>query len=111
VFIHNNQGGQAFYRAWRGEIARAEDAEGAEGMEPHLAFLMALHTVKPVFLELPGSWLMENGSMMAQEIKPAKPTTNLVRVEISRGRFVMCRPGEERETLRHFQEMAQGRRQ
>lgn len=113
VFIHNNKGGQAFYRAWRGEDISRGDAEDAEkkGMEAHLAFLVALHQVKPVFLELPGSWLIEGGSIMAQEFRTAKPTTNLVRVEISKGRFVMCRPGEERETLRHFQEMAGGRRQ
>lgn len=109
VFIHNNNAGQRFYTAWREQGGSAE-----------LALLRAIHLAKPIILQAPYSWLGMNRTgasdvnprttMPGARHAPRSPGPNLVKVQIGPNRFVMCRPGEEEATKRHFEEMAKSAR-
>lgn len=105
VFIRNNAEGQQFYAAWRQERGN-----------PELALLRAMHKTKPIILQVPCSWLgvarVQPGTEDNPRNRPAsrRPGPNLVRVEIGRNRFVMCRPGEEEATRKHFEKMRQSTR-
>jgi hypothetical protein len=92
LFVRASADGLALLRTFADEQER--------GDEPRLAFLRALHRVKPIFCSLPRSWLAD-APTMAQEVAAAArreapaPAGGLIRVKIGPGRFVRCRPGEE----------------
>lgn len=110
VFIRDNSVGQRFYEAWRIETGN-----------PELALLRAVHKTKPVILQAPYSWLgmnrIEATNMNSSTTVPGarqthrSPGPNLVKVQIGLNRFVMCRPGEEEATKRHFDEMIKSKRE
>lgn len=114
LFVRDCEGGRAFLAAWLEECQKGQDKR--------LAFLRALHRVKPLFCALPRSWLAEEQQRAAQdarshivdgksfavrggaltEVRPQHRPAGLVQVEIEPGRFVLCRPGEEETTRARF---------
>lgn len=103
VFARKNTDGQALIAAWKEECAG--------GGEKRLAFLRALYRVKPRCCVLPRSWLAEIGEHTASAagrltMRRSK-APGLIRVEISPGRFVQCRPEDEEKVREQF---AKGRR-
>lgn len=108
VFIRRNESGSRFYECWRGVSGDA-----------HLALLTAIHMSKPLILQLPYSWLgpARTGQTQVPGQRRGMPGSvgggrraNLVKVEVGPNRFVMCFPGEEEKTKRHFQDMLKSRR-
>jgi len=106
LFIRASEAGRALLETWRAECRKGEDER--------LAFLRALHIVKPKFCALPRSWLAEEAQRAKQDARAAVSmrrggTFVLVRVEIAPGRFVKCRPGDEEKVREQF-ETQRGRR-
>lgn len=93
-----------------------EELVAAWAREPgdrHLAFLRALHQVKPRVCILPTTWLAEVHAyenrrrvLRGQLAAPARP---LVRVEVSPGRFVKAHAGDEEKVMAHFRRTQQAR--
>lgn len=107
LFVRANKAGRALIKAWRAECLQGDDER--------LAFLRALHIVKPRFCALPRSWLAEeeqrakrNAATDRSVRKTIKP---LVRVEIAPGRFVKCHAGDEEKVKAHFAALERGRKQ
>jgi hypothetical protein len=105
LFVQANETGRALMKAWR--------AECRPGWDERLAFLRALHMVKPRFCALPRSWLAEEERRAKQDAvtdrnvrRVLKP---LVRVEIAPGRFVKCHAGDEEKVKKHFASLQRGR--
>jgi hypothetical protein len=97
LFVKDSLDGQRFLATWLAEC------EG--GGDKRLAFLRALHIVKPIFCALPRSWLLEIPGSVA--VKMAKVTSiGIVKVEVAPGRFVTCRPGEEERVRQQFSRLA-----
>jgi len=103
LFVANTETGRELVRVWR------EEARG--DADERLAFLRAMHLVKPRLCTLPTIWLSEvalsDGSARVKA-KPGAPQ-NLVSVEILPGRYVRCKPGEEAAVKARFDRMLQGR--
>jgi hypothetical protein len=95
VFVSGSAAARDFVAIWRKE---------SEGANERLAFLRALHLVKPRFCALPRSWIAERDTM-AGEVKSSaisgrratgpSSAPELVRVEVAPGRFIRCYPGNE----------------
>jgi len=107
LFVQANEAGRALMKAWRAECRPGDDER--------LAFLRALHIVKPRFCALPRSWLAEEERRAKQDAatdrnvrKTVKP---LVRLELAPGRFVKCRAGDEEKVKAHFASLQRGRNQ
>jgi len=99
LFIRSSEAGRALLERWR--------AECQQGSDERLAFLRALHIVKPKFCALPRSWLAEEAQRAKQDARAAtsmmrRGIFSLVRVEISPGRFVKCRAGDEDKVREQF---------
>jgi hypothetical protein len=107
LFVRKSADGEAFLTRWRSEC------EG--GKDERLAFLRALHAVKPLFCVLPRAWAAKSTPPVLRIVKrePTPATMSnrrvqltpfpMVRVEISPGgRCVRCRPGEEEQVKRDF---------
>ncbi len=122
LFVKNCDGARAFISAWLEECER--------GPEKRLAFLRALHRVKPIFCALPHSWLIEEAQRVAQdarsglvskeylirgdalsEVRPSHQPKGLVRVDIGNGRQVLCWPGEEEMVRARYQLQAMSRKE
>jgi len=102
MFIKKSEAGEHFWQAFVEEM-------GTGCRE--LAFLRAMHRVKPLILQVPASWLSANRSVHDNQVRPARKVgPNLVKVSIGKGRHVMCRPGEEEKTLAHYKDMMSRRR-
>jgi hypothetical protein len=101
LFVRAGSDGERFLQEWRREC------EG--GGEERLAFLRALHLVKPRFCALPAGWLLGDSQRGApnrrrdklfavaggalMEVRPGKKgPVQLVQVQIAPGRYVQCRP-------------------
>jgi hypothetical protein len=107
LFVRDGEGGRALLAAWQEEIV------AVPGGDARVAFSRALYRVKPLFVQLPRSWLTT-----AKEAKPQRPVApqatqaatsaperprrptsalrnDLVRVEVAPGRWVRCVPGNE----------------
>jgi hypothetical protein len=109
LFIRSSEAGRAFLEAWKAEMG--------EGGDKRLAFLRALHLVKPLFLALPRTWIAEVAQAAelrrilsnADEHRAAarrtahQPPGNLVRVEVAPGRFVKCYAGNEEKVKREYE--------
>ena len=109
LFVRRGSDGERFLETWRQEC---------DGGDERLAFLRALHLVKPLFCALPVAWLAANAQRGASgrrdkvftvaggalmEVRPGKaPTPQLVQVQIAPGRYVQCKPGEEEATFAKF---------
>ena len=109
LFVRRGSDGERFLETWRQECA---------GGDERLAFLRALHLVKPLFCALPCAWLsgdaqrgatgrrdkvfaVAGGALM--EVRPGKDQApQLVQVQIAPGRYVQCKPGEEEATFAKF---------
>jgi len=89
-------GGREFLGCWREECRHYQDER--------LAFTVALHRCKPRVCTLPRSWLVQGEERTAADRKWSgnRKAVPLVQVEVSPGRFVRCRPGEEESTKRAF---------
>ena len=105
LFVQANETGRALMKAWRAECRPGDDER--------LAFLRALHIVKPRFCALPRSWLAEEERRAKQDAatdrnvrKVVKP---LVRVELAPGRFVKCHAGDEERVKTHYAALQRGR--
>lgn len=108
LFVRDNQAGRDLLGAWRAECGTGDDE--------YLAFLRAVHLVKPKLCVLPTSWL---GKM--QPPQPRRPLDvhrsrrspnakrPLVRIELEPGRFVKCHKGDEARVLAHFRRQRQTR--
>jgi len=105
LFVQANEAGRALMKAWRAECRYGDDER--------LAFLRALHMVKPRFCALPRSWLAEEEQRAkrdaATERNVRKVLKPLVRVELSPGRFVKCHAGDEEKVKEHFASLQRGR--
>ena len=102
LFIRSSEAGLALLETWR--------AECRPGGDERLAFLRALHIVKPRFCALPRSWLAEEAQRAQQDARTDKNMRNvrrLVRVEIAPGRFVKCHAGDEEKVKEHFASLQQ----
>lgn len=99
LFVRSSKAGLALLETWR--------AECKKGKDERLAFLRALHIVKPKFCALPRSWLAEEAQRARQDARTEKNARDtlkpLVRVEISPGRFVKCRAGDEEKVRERFE--------
>ena len=99
LFVRATKAGRALLETWRAECRRGEDER--------LAFLRALHIVKPRFCALPRSWLAEEAQRAKQNARSDKSVhstfKSLVRVEISPGRFVKCHVGDEEKVRKQFE--------
>ena len=118
LFVRNSPDGRALLAAWQEEMVG--------GGEARLAFVRAVYRVKPLFLALPRAWLGKRMERRAQRPirRPVRRQVqrsagrqaqhsrrdNLVRVQIARGRYVRCKPGEEEKTLKRWQKLLQNRR-
>jgi len=108
VFVRRNEAGQALVEAWRRECA--------PGGDKRLAFLRAVHLVKPRLCVLPISWLAEVQQQSLQHMGrssrlPRSPNAGrpLVRVELEPGRFVKCHKGDEERVLAHYRRQMEER--
>ncbi|MFH0902323.1 MAG: hypothetical protein V2A73_16955 [Pseudomonadota bacterium] len=119
LFVKDNEAGNDFLVTWLREL------EG--GAEPRLAFLRALHIVKPIFCALPRSWLQEVAGVASQrEVismppqrpvpaaavqgrRPPRPKGNLIQVELAPGRYVCCKPEEAEMYRERFAQMRRKR--
>ena len=92
LFVRGSEAGRELLRVWREECA--------PGYDERLAFLRALHLVKPRFCALPRSWLpgLEAQAQRAAPRAARSAGAGLVRVEIAPGRFVRCHAGDEDKT-------------
>lgn len=112
LFVRNCDGGQQLVEAWVKERSRQGDGETSRqgdkeiGTE-ELAFLRALHQVKPIFLALPRSWQQDAPAVAQTAMRtPARvPGATMVQVEIAPGRYVCCRPDEVEKYRQRFQRM------
>ena len=115
LFVRDSPDGRRFLQTWL--------AECQGEAEPRLAFLRAMHLVKPLFCALPQSWLggaavqagaRVSGTTGRAKVKPAELPTiqaregglvgggnpdELVRVEVGRRRYIQCRRRDV-ETMR-----------
>ena len=103
LFVRSTKAGLALLETWRAECRRGDDER--------LAFLRALHIVKPKFCALPRSWLAEEEQRAKQDARTDKNVREtlkpLVRVEIAPGRFVKCHAGDEKKVKEHFASLQQ----
>lgn len=109
LLVRRASEGERFLETWRREC---------DGGEERLAFLRALHLVKPLFCALPVAWLAGNAQRGATrrrdkvfavaggaltEVRPGRSQpVKLVQVQIAPGRYVQCKPGEEEATFAKF---------
>lgn len=103
LFVRDSEAARRFLEVWRAEC------EGEA--EPRLAFLRALHLVKPLFCALPRSWLRETVTVQAETRKRASVMTKLVHIEIAPGRYVCCRPDEVEMYRQRYAQLAKKRGQ
>lgn len=97
LFVRASPAGLALLKAWQEEQTR--------GPDKRLAFLRALHLVKPLFCALPRSWLFAEEKVRAEQRKASLPqprTGALVTVEVAPGRFIRCHAGEEKSLLARY---------
>lgn len=105
LFVRDNPIGRELLGAWRAECGSGDDE--------HLAFLRAVHLVKPRLCVLPTSWLNQTGwpqpaqRMSRQSSNAGRP---LVRLELEPGRFVKVHAGDEERVLAHFRRQKKRRR-
>lgn len=107
LFVRAAPPGRSLLETWRAECER--------GADERLAFLRALHQIKPTFCALPRSWL---GDIEQRQLRDAETLARqraarvdpLIKIEIAPGRYVKCRAGQEEEARRLVQQR-QGRRQ
>ncbi len=93
LFLRRSEGAEQLLAVWQ--------AECAEGGNRRLAFLRALCQVKPLFLALPRSWMVEPAlyEQPRQVAQPDPQKPGLVLVEVGPKRFIRCHP-EEAEIMR-----------
>jgi len=128
LFVRAGGAGEEFLQEWR------RQCEG--GGDERLAFLRALHLVKPVFCALPCSWMAGAAQRAAQdqraglrsmkqfavgrsaagrpvltEVRRGTRGAGLVQVEIAPGRYVQCEPGQEEMIKAKFADLALDRRE
>lgn len=111
LFVRNSPDGRRFLATWL--VERQGKAE------PRLAFLRALHIVKPIFCALPRSWLQESVVSLRpaeRRGRPAEPhklskQSQLTHVEIAPGRYVCCRPEEAEKYRQRFKEQQMSRKE
>lgn len=105
LFVRNSQAGQELVRVWQDECAHGD---------ARLAFLRALYQVKPLFCALPRSWLADVEQRSHQDARTMASLGRLQgpalsKVEISPGRWVRCRPGEEERVKAQFAQLTRRR--
>lgn len=90
-------------------------AETSGGGDRRLAFLRALHLVKPRLCILPTTWLAEVHEYERRPAARGQPRGQpsgrpLVRVEVAPGRYVKAHAGDEEKVLEHFRRTQSARR-
>jgi hypothetical protein len=105
LFVRRSELGTELIETWLQEIK--------EGGDKRLAFLRALHLVKPFLCVLPASWLAdvrEYDRQATRRTHAARGTgVPLVSVEIAPGQFVKCHQGDEDKVIAHFSRQRAGR--
>ena len=100
LFVRKNEAGSALIETWKREFSG--------GGDKRLAFLRALYQVKPRLCVLPTSWLANIRTDSKQVVSRGRviPAHNkgkpLVMIELAKGRFVKCRPGDEEKVREQF---------
>lgn len=110
LFIRDNLAGRDLLGAWRAECGHGDDE--------HLAFLRAVHLVKPKLCVLPSTWLTKMERRTQQFLNRLATTRQpnaivngpLIRVELEPGRFVKCHAGDEERVLAQFRRQKGARR-
>lgn len=106
-FVRNNAPGRALVEAWRKECQPKWDER--------LAFLRALHLVKPEFCALPRSWLADVQQRSKQDARARTSIRsvpqNLVSIEVRPGVYVKCRAGEEEKTRQQYAKLERHRQE
>jgi hypothetical protein len=118
LFVRDNAVGRQFLEMWL--------AEGRGRADHRLAFLRALHLVKPKMCTLPGRWLQRAEVQVplrrtagvgnpapegAAPLGESGSPHDLGRVQVGRRRYVQCRRHEVEETLARFREARRKRGQ
>jgi len=83
------------------ELLLAYAQESLLGRNRLLAFSRALSRVKPIFCALPTSWLLDVPEPI---IQPVRRATGMVRIEVAPGKYAMCHPGNEEDTIRRWRQ-------
>jgi len=103
MFVRASTDGLAFLAAL--------DEEVSDGGEKRLAFLRAMHRVKPMICTLPASWMGAQAASAVASTR-AKPRGKvpgsgaLVRIEIAPGRYVRCRESDEAQVRERYRMLA-----
>ncbi len=105
LFVNGNETGRAFLETW--------EKERADGADVRLAFNRAFFIVKPRLCALPISWMAEVAHRSKQDIRLLSSKHNgklpLVKVEVSPGRFITCKQGDEEKTISYYREITSRR--
>lgn len=102
LFVRKSSDGLALMAAWHEELQHGSDGR--------LAFLRALHQVKPIFCALPRSWLAESRRpATARRGRAGKRAIRLSLVEVRPGQFVKCKPGDEERVKQEYAQMGANR--
>jgi hypothetical protein len=94
LFVRDSTDGRKFLAAFEAELNGSENER--------LAFLRALHTVKPVVCYLPITWLadiLRDSQQALMNRAPMPRRRDLVHVQIRPGQYVKCEKGKEKEAL------------
>jgi hypothetical protein len=99
LFVRRSAGGIKLVEQWRQECSG--------GCDKRLAFLRAFYIVKPMLCVLPTTWLAqikeaEKAAAVRGHVINKHVSDNMVRLEISPGRFVKVRAGNEAAALEQF---------
>jgi hypothetical protein len=117
LFVKNSDAGRLFMETWL--------KEQRLGGDPRLAFLRALHIVKPILCALPRTWQEKarRDDVIIPDTRPVKKKAvkkvvhvqervkevqeerahAFGRVKVAPGVFIRCKPGEEKEALARYQ--------
>jgi hypothetical protein len=101
LFVRKSKDGVALMAAFQEELRHGQDER--------LAFLRALHLVKPICCTLPRSWLAEIRDNRLRGRGHTGARRRMVKMEIGPGRFVKALPGHEERVKREYAQMRTNR--
>ncbi len=100
VFVRRGEAGAALVDAWRTEMA--------QGGDRRLAFLRAVHAVKPRLCTLPAMWAGRMPAVMAMHAEQV-PGDRLVRISLGPGRAVWARASQAEQVREQYRLMQMNR--
>lgn len=106
LFVRDSRVGRQFVETWWQEDFPSGNRR--------LAFLRALHKVKPMACYLPQTWLLDVRDPVSplprQRGQPLPSSRPLVRLEIAPGRFVKVHAGDEQKAIEQYKAQQRGGR-